>query len=597
MKQHVARALFERGGLVSLVALVVYVAITPSHLSTGDNAEFAALAKLGGAAHPPGYPLYVLWLRALSWLPGDSPAHTAALATALLGALTVLVIHAACRAWGFGAHVSSITVAMLAAAPLAVRLHTEAEVFALNGLIGASILLLSARRGPLTGFSRVTALAFVAGLGLANHHTCVLMAPIGLLGAVRGVRESQRPVLAVASSVAALALGLTPYLYLLAASETRASWGRIDGLGALVHHFLRMDYGGPAELGPVDRGGTATANLGALLATHARTFLWLPFGAGVAALGLQLARPTSHDEDGETRAAWLLLLVSFLLAGPLLVARFNLHPDGVHAFITRRFHLLPVIVLAVPVALGIQSVATWLDRRIGSRRVRAPWQSAVLGSVVMTALIAVTLPGIARARSPAIEQALRNMLLTLPPRAVVIGTPDELHFGMGYLQGALGERSDVVVITWQLVGLPHVRKRIAEQLGITIEELPVHSKQKLSVVVAEQILASGRPLFIDAFQGNIATSFPAYPEGLLYRVLPRGSALPSIDELFEINQQIFERYRFGYEFPHRDDIVPAYFHTAYADPWQAIAAGLEREGKRERAETATRMAQTLAPSP
>jgi len=595
MTQRASRWLFERGGLVVIVALVVYAAIAPSHLSTGDNAELAALGELGGTAHPPGYPLYVLWLRAWSWLPGATPAHVSALATCLLGAMTLGVLHAACRAWGAGSTSASITVAMVAAAPLAVRLHTEAEVFALNGLIGASILWLSAQRGPLQGASRTATLAFVAGLGLANHHTCVLLAPIGLLGAVRGIRESPRPALAVAIAVGALLLGLTPYLYLLVVRETRGSWGHVDSVGELLHHFLRMDYGGPDRLGPRDLGGTAIANLTALLGTLLRTFLWVPFLAGVVALFLRIARRAHSDEHAESRVGWTVLLASFLLAGPVLVAKFNLHPDGIHAFITRRFHLLPAIVFSVPVAYGLHCIGGWIRLRITSQLGRSPWHGAVFATLVMTALIVVALPGVARARSPAIEQALRNMLLTLPPNAVVIGTPDELHFGMGYLQGTQGERPDVVVITWQLVGLSHIRDRIAKQLGIVIQEMPEGSPQKLSVVVAEQILASGRPLYIDGFQGNIAATLPVYPEGLLYRVLPRGSTLPSIDELFEINQAVFERYRFGYEFPHREDIVPAYYHTAYTNTWRAIALGLEREGKRERAEIARRMAQALAP--
>jgi hypothetical protein len=65
--------LVERGGLVGLGALVVYVAFASPHVVDGDNAEFATLGALGGGAHPSGYPLYVLWLRAWSWLPGGSP--------------------------------------------------------------------------------------------------------------------------------------------------------------------------------------------------------------------------------------------------------------------------------------------------------------------------------------------------------------------------------------------------------------------------------------------------------------------------------------------------------------------------------------------
>src|ERR1041384_8031069 len=84
--------------IVGLCALVVYAALASPYVVAADNAEFAALGALGGGAHPSGYPLYVLWLRAWSWLPGATAAHTAALATAILGGLSIAVLHAACRA-------------------------------------------------------------------------------------------------------------------------------------------------------------------------------------------------------------------------------------------------------------------------------------------------------------------------------------------------------------------------------------------------------------------------------------------------------------------------------------------------------------------
>src|ERR1044071_6690176 len=75
--------LIERSWLVGLCALLVYAALASPRIVAADNAEFATLGALGGAAHPSGYPLYVLWLRAWSWLPAQTPAHAAALATAV----------------------------------------------------------------------------------------------------------------------------------------------------------------------------------------------------------------------------------------------------------------------------------------------------------------------------------------------------------------------------------------------------------------------------------------------------------------------------------------------------------------------------------
>ena len=85
------------------------------------------------------------------WLPGTTPAHTAVLATAILGALAIGVPHAACRAWGARRCAATITVGIFAAAPLILQLHCEAKVFAIHGLVAAPVLCLTAANGPLRG--------------------------------------------------------------------------------------------------------------------------------------------------------------------------------------------------------------------------------------------------------------------------------------------------------------------------------------------------------------------------------------------------------------------------------------------------------------
>ena len=51
--------LLDRGFLLVLVTLIVYIWIAPRHIVDGDNAEFSTLGALGGTAHPTGYPLYL----------------------------------------------------------------------------------------------------------------------------------------------------------------------------------------------------------------------------------------------------------------------------------------------------------------------------------------------------------------------------------------------------------------------------------------------------------------------------------------------------------------------------------------------------------
>src|SRR6185312_2520565 len=125
--------------------------------------------------------------------------------------------------------------------------------------------------------------------------------------------------LALVAALGGLALGLATYLYLLVAPATLL-WGPIDSVSALVHHALRLDYGGAGTFSSHGEHVGIAANLGALAATIGRSWCYLPAIAGVAMLIGRVGRPAGPN--GETRAAWLVLAASFVLAGPVLAARF-----------------------------------------------------------------------------------------------------------------------------------------------------------------------------------------------------------------------------------------------------------------------------------
>jgi len=370
----------ESSWLIALCAGIAYLALASPHIVDGDSAEFATLGAIGGRAHPSGYPLYVLWLRLWSWLPGATAAHTAGLATAILGALAIGVLHAACRAWGARPLAATFTVAILAAAPLIQRYHSEAEVFAMNHLVAGLVLWLAGAGGPLRGRWRAAALGLVAGAGMANHLTCVLVAPVGLLGVVRAAREARRagerdpngglpaggashatgsrsaggalhagrswPVgscaITCAIALAGLAIGVLPYAYLVVA-DGPASWGDVSTLGDVIDTVLRRDYGGAAAFQSTGAVVPWLTSVAALAVTLARSWLWLTAIGGVAMLGARIWRPA-----GESRWAWAMLAASFMLAGPVLVSRFNIDPHGVGLYVCERFHLLPTLLLAVP---------------------------------------------------------------------------------------------------------------------------------------------------------------------------------------------------------------------------------------------------------
>ena len=578
---------FERGGLLGLLTLVLYVWLAPAHIVDGDNAELAVLGALGGTAHPTGYPAYVLWLRAWSWLP-VGPAHASAIATAILGAAQIAVLVNACRAWGARTAAANAAVAIFAGAPVMLAMYTEAEVFALNGLVAALVIWFAAQAGPLRGGWRCAALGLVAGLGMANNLTCTLLAPVGVLGVIRGIRETDGKGRAIGGAVAGLALGLTPYLYLLIAPDHAGTWGKPASLGDLLHLFLREDYGGPGTFMPNGGSALPIENLAALAQTMLRSLLWVPAIAGVLMIAVRVARPV-----GETRWAWLVLAASFCLAGPLLASRFNLEPGVLnYSYVLERFHILPILILVVFVAAAFDLALGFVVPRMPTRIQSAAWGGALL-VVGFLAIAGRSLPHILRAHVPAVDQLVRNTLRSLEPRAVVIGTADDMKAGMAYLQLVEGERPDVFYIQWLMMTMEWYRDRVVTA-GIPYR---LGEPGIASVVIAERVLAQGRPLYVDSRQGNILKTFPHYHYGVLFRVLPRGTKAPPIGEVFKINQEVYAKFELTYPRPGLDDRWATVVHLKYARTWRQLAMVLDRVGKKEEAAWALAAAREIGPAP
>lgn len=560
------RAAIDRGWLIALCALIAYIALASPQLVDADGSEFCTLGAIGGRAHPSGYPFYVLWLRAWSWLPGSTPAHTAAIATALLGALAVLVLHAACRAWGARPLAATLTVAIAGAAPIVIHYHSQAEVFAMNHLVVALVLWLTAAAGPLRGVRRGAALGLVAGLGLSAHLTCVVVAPLGVLGVVRGVREAGPR--AVVAAVLGLALGLAPYGYLVIA-DGPASWGYVRSFDDVLGFFLRREYGttGLVPGAAVPLG----ASLAALATTIARSWLWLLALAGVAMLIVRLVRPA-----GESRWAWALLALSLALAGPVLATRFNIEPRGIGLYIVERFHLLPTLLLAIPVAAALDRPLSYLPRA-----------GAALSVVVFVALVVAALPRLARLHSPALELGMQNLLGAVPAGGIAVVVSEDQCFAGQYLQLARGVRPDVSLVCSELLRRDWYRAAWARR-GLVMPGDP-------GAPLGAALLRTQRPVAVSTGLDALLATYPAYPLGVLYVLASPARPLPAAGAIAAQNRALYEGFALAYPRPGHDDDFAAAAHRRYTGIWARIRDLLAAAGDAAGAREAYEIARALQP--
>jgi hypothetical protein len=538
----------KRWAPIAIVGAVfgLYAMTASRWLAQADSPEFAALLETGGAAHPPGYPTVVLWYRAFSWLPLEAQ-WGAALVTALVGTASVAALYRAAIAWGATSR-GALGAAILVGLNTQVWLvHTHPEAFAFNNLFAAAIVWFSAPAAPLRGTGRIAVLGLLAGVGLGAHHSIVFLAPVGLWGVLAGVRESERVVPALLAGAGTLVVGLSVYGYLLIAPEA-TSFGRIDGWDALLHHFLRSDYG-TAQLGAV---GT--------LAPFRQLVFWVTETIADAALvgmlvfALGVARVFAPEDQGgaRRRSPWLCLLGAWLLAGPVFVMMFNRPPEGLTVEVVKRFHVLPVVVGAPFVAIGVE--------RIFELDIARQWRVAI-GLAVAGLLVGAGLVRTTRVYDATIEDYVSNTLRSVPRNAVVIGQGDHRYFGFQYLQEVEGLRRDVVFIEPIVLGFDWYVDRMRARLGVQLPYASEHAEGGRKVELRETLdtLLDGteRDVFVTRdFAEQILSEYPMEPWGAGWRLLREGEDARAPTELAEHNAEIYA------EFTHRTD-APVYGHNRW----------------------------------
>jgi len=289
---------------------------------------------------------------------------------------------------------------------------------------------------------------------------------------------------------------------------------------------------------------------------------------------------------GEDRWGWSCFALAWLLAGPLLVLRFNIDPVDLGLYVSQRFYVLPIVMLAVPIAVGLTPLANVVEKsQIGARRASAGIAVVGVATVVMT-----TLPYLARMHTPAVERYVTNVLGVMPKDAVLIAGEDAVYFGIGYAQWALGRRTDVVVVAPDLTVFRWYAERVARR-GIMAP--PGDGAPMVRVV--DWLLSQGKQVFVEKAQTEVISTFTTYPFGTVMKVLPRGAPTPPIDDVIAENKALYATFELGYPLPGPDDEFATAIHHRYAGTWLTLGRKLEQAGRRADATWAYGIARAIGP--
>ena len=531
----VKRAHLLDAALVTIAAGVLYFLTAARDIVVGDTPELITAATTLGIAHPPGYPLFTMLGHLFSLLPFGSIPFRVNLLSVVCDSLTVGVVYLIAVPLTGSRIAAAIAALILAVNPIFWEWSLAAEVFPLNNLLAAVLVLLFVswhEQPERTGL--LIAAFFVAGLASSNHQTIVLLAPAFavVLWRQRRILFAQSRILGIA--VVAFAIGMLPYSYVLwaAAHHPVYNFGNISSFHDLVGLILRRSYGSTQLVNtPGYTGGTPWPRLSAL---------FLSFGV----LGGILICAGAIESFRTRRWFFCFSLLAFIFAGPFFVWITNLSlttaPSGL--FVLQRFFLLSHVVLAPLIAFGILGIGKRIARVAPKSPISALGLTALVCFVAIAASVALNYRKLDQSRNLIARRFGEDVFNLARPHSILLASGDGFAFPLLYLQKVEHARPDVtLVVLPMLLGNWYASELRAEhpELVIPFDRYDRATKNLRSLVEANP----GRTTQLAGTLGDdhsLDADYWPYQQALLTIITPRSQDV-SLDRLLAENEDLFAR--------------------------------------------------------
>ncbi len=231
--------------ILFLVTMVIYTITLCPSVYVGDSGELTSAALTLGIAHPPGYPIYVILGKCFSLLiPGGPSALELNLFSALLGALSSIMLYHVMRIIGTGRIVSISTALMLAFLNPFWSQAVVARVYTLNAFLILSAIYFLLRYCTTRDFKNMYYYFLFLGFGLANHPVTIITLPAALLFVICVKNDQKFHPLSWLKFFLSTLPGASLYLFLPLRSMTNPAinWGNPGKGKRLMDFIMRTEY-------------------------------------------------------------------------------------------------------------------------------------------------------------------------------------------------------------------------------------------------------------------------------------------------------------------------------------------------------------------
>ena len=538
---------------LALGVWALYLCTVAPTVTVDDTGDFSLAAHFFGAAHPPGYPVFVLLGRLFHLLPLGGTAFRINLLAAFMGVLAVVLLYLLVEEILGGLSETAgyipptLAALLLAGSRTFWRLSTYAEVATASAAVTLGILIVVCRWRRSGRFRYLAAAAYLLGVSFGVHYLCCMTVGIfaGCLMAAKCCRmwlgTSASLLTKLVYSVAGMVrnyypqavicvllfiLGTSVFLALPLRSQhgPRHDWGESRSYASLVEVLKRSQYADKASFEP---GGRMSRSL--------VRFTWLfkglrdqfgeavPVSMFIGAVCLMVLGLLSLLKNDR------LLGVSVVLSAVLPWALLSWVLDIVLTPL-RFFYVKVFMVSSFALAFALAGLGVAYIVHIVSTFRRSMVMATVLSAALLiypAAVITGNFTVSSRRDNLSYYDTALGSLKVLSPDDLLLVRGDPYTFCTWYMQLALNRYGDKAVLNTRLVHLPWYRRALAKRhpaLGVVLEPLFMRyagqgsSAWKPSLVRAW--LKRGRAVFSQFNDELSQKEWSLEPWGLVYRVHP-----------------------------------------------------------------------------